>query len=364
MAVTLRQVEKFSVSFASGNSSKTYTLSTTLLDTAKAFLVFGVRDAANEPNRSLIRGQITNTTTVTFNRDGSGAVADVVGYVVEFTAGVTVERGTATAVGAAGTDITLTSITDIADSFHFISIEAVGTSYGDNDAAVSYLFDDGSRKLHLEANRDSVAAVNWQVIQYDDCSVQRGSTSMDNGASSATGAPSAVDLAKTWLRFSYRHESGNVQNIGQKLLRGRFTSTTEITFDRDNTGTTIDDIRWETIEFTGNETVEEILSSFVSTDGQNDETVSAVSELTKAIVLASAYQRGGKGTYSADDIVGESRYTLDLTTTTNLQIKRASTNGTADVAAYVIDFDATEEEVETALLLQPIPRWDRKMRVY
>ena len=340
---TLRQVERFAVTFSAAASSTTFTLATTLLDTTKAFLIFGIRNNLAQNRKAMIRGEITNTTTLTFRRtDATATTTEIVGYVVEYTAGVTVERGTETDIQAAGNEVTLTSITDITKAFHTQSIERNSTNYSATDPVASFLLDDGDEKIRFEINSNTSNFVDWQVIQYDDCSVQRGSiTGMNSTTISVTAAPSAVDLGKTWLRFSYRGESITSNDIGSILLRGRFTSTTQITIDRDHHGSiAVSDIRWETIEFTDSVTVEEILSAFTSSETLQDETITEVSDLTKSIALASQIQRGGLTDYTANDKPGASWFTLDLTTKTNLQIKRTAALGTADVAAYVIDFGA------------------------
>jgi len=70
-AVELDHVEKFSKTLANGDSSDTFTLVTELSDISKAFLFFGVRDSQNTPSDCQVRGKITATDTVTFNRDGT-----------------------------------------------------------------------------------------------------------------------------------------------------------------------------------------------------------------------------------------------------------------------------------------------------
>lgn len=345
MAVTLLQVEKFTLQMGASDTSKNHTLVTTLTDTSKAFLVFGIRNSQNQPAYSQVSGKIASTTTVTFQRDTASGVVDIVGYVAEFSAGVVVERGTANESGEPTTiDITLSSITDLSKAFVLFSVRCGGSTHSADDAVQSYLWDDsGTKKLRLQVSGTKFFGithyVEWQVIQYDDCSVQRGSdTGMASGDSSELASISEIDLSKSFLIFSYIHPDGTSANIGQKLLRGRITSSTQLTFDRDQTGVEISDIRWEVVSFTGNESVQEVLESFVATDGQEDATITSV-DTDKALALASAIQKGGKGNYSSDDIPGEAWFTAEITSSTNLQTKRASTNSTADACFYVINFE-------------------------
>ncbi len=340
---TLRQVERFAVTLPTIQTSVPYTLATPLLDTSKAFLVFGTRNSANAPNQYHVSGEITNTTTLTFERDATGSTVEIVGYVAEFTAGVVVERGTVLSTTSTVPDAILSSITDLSKAFTLVSRHRQGTTFGDDDAYDAVIFDDaGTNKLRINQHRDNTGGTyRWQVVQYDQCTVKRGNASMTNLQPSVPVpiAP-AVDLAKSFLIFYHRQDDGTPANIGQKLLRGRFTGATEVTFDRDNTGLAIDNIRWEVVEFTDDVTVEPVSSGFGATDGLNNEPIAPVSATDKAIALASDQLFLGKGNRTTDDVLGESMFTLDLTTVSNLQIQRSATVGSADVAAYVIDFGA------------------------
>ena len=344
MAVTLRQVEKITASLT--GTSVDVTLTTTLLDTSKAFLVFGVRSNHNQPQHNLVHGNIINTTTVRFGRYATSGTINIIGYVVEFTAGVTVERGSLSMDWpSVSGDITLSSITDLSKSFRLASHQVHGSTYSADDIVTTYLWDDaGTKKLHWQRNDSSEGThtLQWQVVQYDDCSVQRGSiTTISTTDTSKTENISSVSLTKSFLLFDFRAEGGTAANIASKLIRGKFNSATQLIFERDSAGSlAISDLRYEVVEFTDAVTVQEISEAFASSDGQEDATITEVSALTKAIAFASGRMREGKGAYTGDDIPGESWFTAELTTTTNLQTKRNSTNSTADAVFYVVDFGA------------------------
>ncbi len=363
MAVTLRQVERVSATLGSGVGSVDVTLATTLLDSSKAFLVFGVNTDQAGPSHALVRGEIVSATTVRFTRASTTGACDVIGYVAEFTAGVTVERGLQTNVGSSADPeiVTLTSITDLSKAFVLVSYSNVGNDFNNDDWVTAQLFDDaGTKKLRMQIggnltgggqNADHVA---WQVVQYDDCAVQRGAiTGMGSAVSSVTDSLSpAVALDKSFLNFTHRNAAGGSQSdIGTRMLRGRITSATQITIDRDNTGIEIEEIRWEVVAFTGSEKVQQTLSAFAAADNQNDETITAVSGLDKALALCPAYGRDGKTAKSNDDLPGEAWFTCDLTATGNLRLKRdpAADSATADAVAYVIDFGAGAVEGSVSL---------------
>ena len=63
----------------------------------------------------------------------------------------------------------------------------------------------------------------WQVIQYNDAVVQRGTTSLRREMRRETATVSSVDTSKSWLVYGYTTADGSGTNIGQKLVRGLVT---------------------------------------------------------------------------------------------------------------------------------------------
>ena len=87
-------VQTGNVNFAAGDSSKTVG-PITAVDTSKSWLLYSHEVTGTDPNigRGLIRGRITDTTTLTFDRDVTGIDLDLTWYLVEFTDQTTVRRG-------------------------------------------------------------------------------------------------------------------------------------------------------------------------------------------------------------------------------------------------------------------------------
>jgi len=339
---TLRHVEKFTLTFS--GVSDTVTLTTTLLDITKAFMVFGIEETSNAPQYGQVRGQITNTTTLTFNRttsDTNNVV--VVGYVVEFTSGVTVQRGTVVAPSATSYDVSLTSI-DLSKSFRIVSGSIAGNAYGNDDFCRSRLWDDaGTKKLNLSWDSAAGGSYDWQVVEYDGCSVQRDLVTIATSQLSVTDAITSVDRGSSWLICDFQTSSGSPAGQG---VRGQINSTIELTFDRGLAdASNAVQISWEVVEFTDGTLVTEVFESFIATDAQEDQTISAVTALNRAFACASGMSnRGGKSGYTSDDYSGNMWFTCNLTTTTNLQTKRGATQGSGDVVVYVIDFPVQVEQ--------------------
>ncbi len=152
-----------------------------------------------------------------------------------------------------------------------------------------------------------------------------------------TGSLTSVDTTKTWLVYTYTSEDGTGADIGQKLVRGLVTSSTQVTFDRDNTGQQIF-LTWYAIEFTDGTAVQSGTQAFTSADTVQNATISAVTT-TRAIGVGGSHMRGGISPYNGDDNPGVAWFTVDLTTATNLQMTRATTaSAAADLGWFVVDF--------------------------
>ena len=341
----LRHVERFTVTIAGGSTSNTYTLSTTLLDTSKAFVVWGLEAQGDAPTEALVAGNITNTTTLTFERNTSdGNPIVIVGYVAEFNSGVFVQRGSSSESGTEG-DFTLTTI-DLSKSFRIFSYTRTnGTAFGTDDFLASYLWDDaGTIKLRWLSEGSWSGNVGWQVVEYDDCSVQRGEDLRMKNVATVTDAITTVDRGKSFILCDWI-----VWTIGDRPdefnVRAQINAVNQITFDRYDTEGELR-IYWEVVEFTDDTVVEEVLVSLLDTDGEEDTTITTLESLNNSLALASGNTgHGGRAEYTTSDIPGAGWFTCDLTSLSNLRVRRGFTTDDADVAVYVVSFPLVGPEI-------------------
>jgi uncharacterized repeat protein (TIGR01451 family) len=185
---------------------------------------------------------------------------------------------------------------------------------------------------------DSV--VEWQVVEYTDSAVQSGDVSFASGDSTKTVTGlSAFATDKAWLIYSYKSDTGTTSNIGQKLVRGLVSSSTSLLFDRDQTGQALD-LTWHLVEFQDDTAVQHANASFSSAQTQTDVPITAV-DPTESIAVGGYMLRGGKSPYSSDDHAGVAWFSAELTSGTNLRLRRDFTgSSTADLGWSVIEFDA------------------------
>jgi chitodextrinase len=331
---TLNSAQSGSVTIPSGSQSATVTINP--VDITKAFLVFGISLNDANPSFSQVTGQITNATTLTFRRSsGTSAPAITVKwYVAEFISGVSVQRGS-TAMDATTKNIPLTAI-DTTRSFPIITYRVSGSSYTNDDFVKAKIT--SSTNLELTINLPTATGiVEWQVIEFADSQVQSGSVSFAATDSIKTVTMNAVDTGKSWLIYTYKTDPGTTANIGQKLLQGLISNGTTLTFDRANIGQAMD-LTWYLVEFTDGTTVQQGSQSFGTTETQKNVAISVV-DPTRSLAAGGYFMRGGRSSYAGNDNPGVGWMTLDLTSSTNLQITRGVTgNSTANIGWFVISF--------------------------
>ena len=341
-AAQLKGVQSGTVTITGGTTSVTDTLSPAVVP-AKSFLVFGISGSNNAPNNIQVSGQLTNSTTVTFRRIGSAGSITVHWYVAEFLSGVNVQRGTQQLPGAANpadTDVAISTV-DLTKSFPLISFRTDGTGYDSNDSIRAKLTTTTNLRLFAQ-DAGLTAFVEWQVVEYVDANVQTGDVHFNSGDTSqpASLAP-AVITAKSWLVFSHESVTGP-PDIGRTLVRGVVTDGSNLTFDRNNTGSSID-LTWYLVEFTDAATVQHNTEPFTTTELQRNVTLGSPANAGSSIAAGGYHGRGGRSSFATDDDAGVGWFTLDLTSNTNLQITRGTTGGdtaTADIGWFVVDFVA------------------------
>jgi hypothetical protein len=370
-AATLNSVQ--TGSFSMSTTTQTVTLATPI-DPTRSFLTFGVSENATDPAFGHVTGQITNATTLTFERTSNGGTVTVKWYVASFRTGVTVQRGQAdisdsTKPGNDGTglnwNVTLGTAVDLTKAFPLVSYRVDGTSFNCNDFVRAEL----TSTTNLRLSTDSSAAgcgtaagsiLEWQVVEYQDASVRHGNLSFPAGSGGGTRLTQTVDLSgqpiadlsKAWLVYSTTGTPypAAFNRIGDFLFRGRISNATTLTFDRQSPGTIEPavDLTWHLIEFTDATVVQHANAAFGTGTTQVDVPLATPAPSATSIALGGDFMRGGRSPYIADDTAGVSWFSFDLTSATNLRITRGTTAGgtaTADVGWFVLTFPASATPV-------------------
>jgi hypothetical protein len=326
-------------------ASQSATVNITAVDRTKAFLVFGVSENSDVPTDAQISGQITANNQLTFSRFNAtpATAVTIKWYVAEFTSGVTVQRGSANLADQTQISATIESV-DTTKSFPLISYRIDGSILAGDDFVKAKILDATTLELRVqEAAATAGAIAEWQVVEFTGSSVLSGDTTIAAGNTSEvyTRPSGSWDLSRSWLIYTYSVGSGDLADIGQKLVRGRFTANNQLTFDRDHdngTNTEAVNITWYVVEFTDGTNVQSGNKSFGTGDTSLAQAINNV-DTARAIASGGFFGRGGQSSYASADNPGVGWFALDLTSSTNLQITRGLMgSSTADVGWFVLEF--------------------------
>lgn len=328
-AVVLKAIQTGTVSLPDGSTSVTATI--TQVDTGKAFLMYGYRGSGNDPADIVVSGALTNSTTLTFARyDNSGPVV-IEWSVVEFLSGVSVQRGVAS-VTTADVNVPITAV-DTTRTFPMVGPRTSGAAFGGDDffqAAIT-----SSTNLRISTISGGTNTVPWQVVTYDEASVQTGTLSFTTTDATRTATIAPVDTAKSWLTYSLTSSDLTGDQIGQALVRGRVTDPTTLTFDRSVTGTTIT-LRWYLVEFLDATVVQHGNAAFGSATSTVDVALTTPVEVGRSISTGGYLTFGGRSPYTSAEDPGVGWFTTDLTSPTSLRIQRAAAVAAADLGWFVV----------------------------
>jgi Peptidase family C25/Right handed beta helix region len=346
-AAQLRSLQSGSATIANASTVATVTLSPAVTAN-QAFLVFSMSLNANTPADGGVTGKLAaGGNQITFQRVGTTGAITVQWYVAEFASGVTVQRGTADLTLGVPFNQALTPVNP-ARSFPILSHRAAGSNINANDFVRGEITGAGSN-LQLSylccGSSTSPETVEWQVVEYQQASVQTGNLFFADVDTSrtATLAP-AVNPDKSWLLFTSQCDVDcpDDANMGAKIVRGAVTNGTTLTFDRSVTGTGESlHLTWYLVEFTDQTVVRRGSTAFSAAASQQGAVFAPVTREASIVTAGGAYHRGGRTSLTTDDNIGMGTVTLDLVTPTNLVIRRGVTGAAADIGWFVVSFVQT-----------------------
>jgi hypothetical protein len=337
----VKSVQSGTATFAA-SATKTVTLTTTV-DASKSFLVFGTAPNTNTVADTAIRGSLNSSgTTLTFTRYGTSGTPSVIWYVAEFGSGVKVQRGSVN-ISNTSTNVTLSSPVDLTKAVPMISFSNSGNDYNEDDFIRASLTSSTNLRLNCTTNNGtSDDYVEWQVVEFEDSVVSSGTVVMDTTETSDTATVSCPDTSKCWLIYSNDSNSGNNADIGDKFIRGKINSTTEIKFDRDHryvANPSSHNIDWYLVRFTD------------STRVLNGTTTTSPVALSPAIDTAASIACGGYNclggmtSYTTTDNPGAGWFTQGLAAS-SLTLTRGGALGTYEFGYFVIQFPSGSTAVK------------------
>ena len=329
-----------------GLSSVACSISPALTDTSKTFVIFQATSSNNTPNSSNVRCYIASTTTITCERNGTTGPVNIAWQTAEFSSGVTVQH---LQPGCSGLTINVPiTAVDMSKTFLLHSQERDGINQSQDDFRSVELTSSTNVQIRFGGGTCGAIQQALQVVEFTGASVTRGVLSTFTGLSQSVTGLASINSSKSILLYSWIVSSDTtIPEMCERMVRGEIASATSLSFSRGDRSAvcgdvTIDEISWERIEFTGAGTsVQQVQPSMAAGTGTTNATITSI-DTGRTIVFAGGQsvngQSIGEGSYAGDDVIGAMIGRHTLTSSTNLQVVRDDTNGTATWTSYVVEF--------------------------
>ena len=328
--VVIDSIQKGAVTIADGATSVDVRIDPVTPDSA--FSTFTLRSAVSDPLDSAVSGRLVDATTMRFERTGSTGPVTLDWSVLDFDSGVTVQRGTVTTDPSASVTRVPIDRVNVSRSFPLLSQVSTGATFGDNDFVRSTLSTD-ELVLHKQAPATG-NVVAWQVVSYDQSRVRAGTVSIPNGATSATATVSAFDPTSSWLVYGAVSSTGGPVRPDERLVRGRTTDSTTLTFDRFGTAGAVD-VGYHLVEFLDGVRVQTPAASFAAADATSTATIDDV-EPTRSVVVAGDLLYGGRSAATTSAQMSTGWTTTRLVSRTSVRARRDATGAAADSGMFVM----------------------------
>jgi len=335
-----------------GGGSVTCPISPPQLDMAKTLMLFQASSNDNSADSASLKCALTAVDSITCTRndfdDGNEPAVPIVWQTAELPVGLKVQHLQGTCSGAPLTEIPIQPVSSLQSTFLLVSSEQDGSTQGDDDFYTASL----NAADHVDFDFSIACQTTWlpslQVVEYQGTDVTRGVTGSMTGTQLVVSNLPAVDLGSTALLFTFRMTGGTSTTVMcDRALRGELTSPTSITFSRGDgatgcTGTTIDAISWERIQFGDRARAQHFQVAMGASTTTLSVPITSVDQ-TRTLVFASGQaqsgQAGGETSYATDDIIGAALGWHTLTSPTSLRVERGAALGTARWHSTVLQLE-------------------------
>ena len=339
------QSGSFSHQTVNGTSTQQITLGTAI-DPSKAYLIFQSRHNSPDPGGSMIRGRIRDANTLEFETVyDSVRTINVQWYVVEYSSGVNVQRGSFNQ-SSATTNVTLsTPVAAVNQAFVTWSKTPRGSDsvWSADDPIAGYLSSTSNVRFRASGGNGN-HIVWWQVIEYTDpadINVQTVFSSMTGNQTNRNVTISAVDLARSFILASFR-SGGSGSDIDKRMMSAEFNSNTQVRIRREDRGDDLDEVIIQVITLNDGTAVQGGVTRIRNGDNTATDSISAITvanSIAFGSVQPSSGQSMGRVEYGGNDIIGEGSATMTLSAN-SITLTRNSNNDDTRIGWFVLDFSA------------------------
>lgn len=321
-------------------ASVAVTLSPAVADITKCIIFFSVKNDRSSVYDYATRANFDSVSQITFYRAGNTDTLSISWEVVEFTAtsGILVQHGSA-ALTAASTSIVLGTAVNTATSWIMLSWTRANTALNQT-CFIKAKLTGGGANIQLDAYANpATCTCNYQVIQYDGCSVQTLELTNQN-AQNATQAISTVDTTKTAL-FTSCAASLSQTYDETMIFRVTLDDATHVRYQKYGGAGNGFDITTFVVSFTDSTLVDTYSATFATTDSSISTTVTS---RDRGVSVNHTKFCAARFLGDSDSATNNATYAMfysEMTSNTNVTVSRAGTGANSVVPFCVIAFLTT-----------------------
>lgn len=329
----------------------TVTESITAVEPTEAFVLASARSSSNRIADGSVQVTLAGDgTSLHLDRATTDPTPDpieVAWSVVEYSCGVTVQRGT---VSGDGTDSVDVSIADVDPAASFVLLTSQAPSGADNpnpgDLVAPTVSATDTVTLSAAPGQpiDAARTFAWQVVTFDDpadVEVQTVTGTIAGGATTASlTSASPADPATTFLLASPTSAATGVA-IGDRFVRAELVDPSTVAVTRSVASATPVQVSVQIVTLRDGSSVQRGLANLAPGNNTATSTLDPVDPTRSVAVSTVAVpgpMAGGSTDQTADDVLGEGSATFEVTDPTTLVTTRAATTSTASFGWQVIEW--------------------------
>lgn len=326
----------------------TQTVTLTAVDPARSIAFITVRSNSSRPADSTVLANLASATELELTRrtdDPTPPDITVEWSVVEYSCGVSVQRGVTAgngtgtvdvaiaAVDPAATFVVTSSVTDRADAAHDGDDDHLATL-----SAATNLRLTAASGGSLPADHD----YGWQVVSFDDTgdvAVQTVTQTLSGTNSESVTLGSPVD-PNTTLVLAHAASAGSGADYGERAARVHLSSTTTVEVTRLTAGDPLE-VSIQVVSFTDGTVVRNGIVNLAAAEVSEAVPVPAV-DTTRATALATVIGpgslSGGATDMTAGTVLGEASATVEVTDPNTVTVTRAASTAAASFGWQLVEW--------------------------
>lgn len=343
MAV-LKSIQEGLLASWTGNNT---TITISAVDTTKAFVKISWRIDNNEPQYYLVSAQLENSTTVRIQRYSSGGnPVNLRWQVVEFSSGVTVQRGSRV-LNSATENVTISAV-DTSKSFPILTLRNIGIIYSPDDGVEAYI--SSSTNLQLSAGvAGAWVTMEWQVVEYDTASVQVVQQAVSS--QNVNVGISSVNLDQTFLIGTWSPSTG-LNPLANLWPNWKLTSSTNLNFYRYSTGTSTINCTVYIVTIPGEISVQRVNVTVPNGNFYHEETITEV-DMDRTLLIGATNGCALTAANTSDDSAAVTAFAFGYISSTIARVTRTQNWADAIILLEVVEFIDT---IATGIIFKDFQR--------